>query len=955
MVTHGCPSWLSVFTAISFSLPVWSVISTSTPTPPLQWLNITRLLSGPSAPPLKGASIGYDETTRTLLVFGGESESGFPTSTTYLLNLDSLIWTVPTPPTGLDGAPPPRSSAISGFDWAANQRQCHIVIGGRGTDGDGLSDVWEYDFLTQFWAPVSLSPGGPSGRWGAAGGKDHRVDYLPTSGLNNSFYLAGGQDKNSISHLSDVWRLNVSGTLSPNNPQQVFGSWEAISIPTLPPVQGPAGTVILQQIISSGGCKATTPLNSDNACAVGDSFIINTSSRSSISPASCPAPRYEGIMVANMNGASSSFNSQAFLLLGTFNSSLWDDAGGLSKGEIAVLDTSTGSWSRILPAGDPSSVSPYPSPRSGAAAVAHPEALIGRPRTGASDTIVFGGQDADGKYLSEVWLLRAYNGVITRSGDQSWGGFGNGQLQSGPNANGAGVTNAYMVTCATQISPDVPPPSSTTLNIPSPTSSGSPNIAIAHPYDVSTIHKILAPLSVALALPMILVHRLSSPSLKSPLESSPNPLLVFILLIPGSLIFGLGIAGLVTAFTSISYDPPLVRRVMLSLHLQTGHGIAGVALAAAFYIAIPIVFLFSLFIRHRSEERNSLSQDEAEKLAPRSPVPSTLILDGTLDHQASPNHSRSQSSTGLLHFWKRSMDRSRSSDTDGDDFGVRDPPSPRPSRGFEVVNRPKNDQRASSHGMSGFVDHSRGRAGAHTAIRLGEMSWLNRRRMVNTVGDLDYALTQIPRTTGPTTNTADVLFNRESMTSARSFPVSPVSYPPPLEVAFHTIFHALLLALCALCLVQLWQRAPVTAFAVFLAWIAGSYIALVVLSWQGRPRNSILTVTLSRLRARLYPHQTNPPPQPDSRPVSSATPEPSIPLTPDPRSPYLHSPPFRTAQEDESYDLMSAGRHRNNGDEDPDDDEDEETRQRRMEDEMNRRDVSIVTVPKRKLWIANPS
>ena len=84
MVTHSRPSWLLLFTIVGFSLPVWSAISTSTPTPPLQWLNITGLLTGPGAPPLKGASIGYDETTRTLVVFGGESESGFPTSTTYL-------------------------------------------------------------------------------------------------------------------------------------------------------------------------------------------------------------------------------------------------------------------------------------------------------------------------------------------------------------------------------------------------------------------------------------------------------------------------------------------------------------------------------------------------------------------------------------------------------------------------------------------------------------------------------------------------------------------------------------------------------------------------------------------------------------------------------------------------------------------------------------------------------
>ena len=193
------------------------------------------------------------------------------------------------------------------------------------------------------------------------------------------------------------------------------------------------------------------------------------------------------------------------------------------------------------------------------------------------------------------------------------------------------------------------------------------------------------------------------------------------------------------------------------------------------------------------------------------------------------------------------------------------------------------------------------------------------------------------------------------MTSARGFPLPPINYPSPFEVTFRMIFHILLLGLCALCLVQLWYRGPIVAFVVFLVWTMGFYVAFAVLSWYGRPRRSILTVTFSRLRARPHPRQSNHPPQPDSRPISSATPEPSIPFTPDFRGPYLHSPPFRAANEEESYDMMSAGRQYEDGEDDPDDGEDEETRQRRIEDEMNRRDVSIVTVPKRKLWIANPS
>lgn len=60
-------------------------ISTSTPLPALQWINITNLLGGTApAPPLKDAAIGYDDTSRNVLIFGGESSQGIPQSQTYL-------------------------------------------------------------------------------------------------------------------------------------------------------------------------------------------------------------------------------------------------------------------------------------------------------------------------------------------------------------------------------------------------------------------------------------------------------------------------------------------------------------------------------------------------------------------------------------------------------------------------------------------------------------------------------------------------------------------------------------------------------------------------------------------------------------------------------------------------------------------------------------------------------
>lgn len=58
-------------------------ISTNMPVPPLQWIELTDLLTGSAAPPLKDATIGFDDTNRILLIFGGESQQGFPTSQTY--------------------------------------------------------------------------------------------------------------------------------------------------------------------------------------------------------------------------------------------------------------------------------------------------------------------------------------------------------------------------------------------------------------------------------------------------------------------------------------------------------------------------------------------------------------------------------------------------------------------------------------------------------------------------------------------------------------------------------------------------------------------------------------------------------------------------------------------------------------------------------------------------------
>lgn len=96
------------------------------------------------------------------------------------------------------------------------------------------------------------------------------------------------------------------------------------------------GTMIENQLVAVGGCPSAVPDQTilESSCAVQDANIIDTSTGNVKSLAACLTPRIDPAVVPNRNTASDSFSSQAFVLFGTFNSSLWDDGGGLAKGEV---------------------------------------------------------------------------------------------------------------------------------------------------------------------------------------------------------------------------------------------------------------------------------------------------------------------------------------------------------------------------------------------------------------------------------------------------------------------------------------------------------------------------------------------------------------------------------------------------------------------------------------------
>ncbi|KAF5363772.1 hypothetical protein D9756_000638 [Leucocoprinus leucothites] len=933
-VGPAIPAFMHILVLLALlSLAHAQTISTSTPLPPLQWINLSTILQGTAhPPPLKDAAIGYDETSRNIIIFGGESEGGFVQDQTYLLNLDTLSWKTPSPPQTLQNTPPARAAALAGEDFAASNRHAFVIYGGKGSDGNALSDVWAFDFINQFWSPVTVSHNGPPARWGAAGGIDPRVPPFQdpvVPGPNNTFYMTGGTDGTTVFSLSDVWRLHLSGTLSSNLPNSVNGNWDKVSIGSFPGLVGEGSTVVGQQVVAVNGCGMTQP---NTSCAQQDSFVLNIERSSGISPGACPAPRLRPAVVANLNPFSSSFASQVFMLVGTFNDTQWSDNGGLSKGEIDILDINTGTWTRALPSGDPgtSGIQAFPSPREGAAVLSYQTGLVGSARNSSADTILFGGRDGSGRYLSEVWLLRAYKGSITPS-NLHWEGFGNGHLSTGVGADGSGVTVQYLSQCASAISTGATTTSSGSSRptFSDPGGQSSPSNAKDQTYETSLLHKLLAALSLITLQAIVLIFR-------NPVRSP----FTYLCAVGGLGSYGLGVAGLALAFSTISISSGSDGNSSTSPHLHTTHGVAGLVFFLCLYGIVPIWMLIKTCIsRQRRPSRSASHQAGGSE---HEPVNSDIVADEKSEHNmdsrsvpqsvhniSPPSSPRPRTqSWGPSSLWRRSLEAGVSSDTESVTSG-----SP---RGFEVVNRPPRLRQPSGNTVPAEATRP-------VSKSLGEIDWLLRRRSLNLVGELDYALTQAHNARLSTPGTADIL-----LAPADDIPLSqPLAKLPTVsDIILHMFMHVSILGLNILTLTVLWAHASKVFFVLFLIWTIAFYAVLVFFAWNYRPPVSILSTFFYRLRHSPSNHPAS---------AKSSTPLPQSPLNARSASlhntgPYLHQPPYRTAATDE-YSHSHAGPRS-----EVDDDEiDEVTRQRMIEEEMDRREVSIVTVPKRKLWVANPS
>jgi hypothetical protein len=323
-----------------------------------------------------------------------------------------------------------------------------------------------------------------------------------------------------------------------------------------------------------------------------------------------------------------------------------------------------------------------------------------------------------------MWLLRSYAGSVT-STNQKWTGFGNGQLQTGVNADGSGVVVTFMTECASRLS-NSSTSNSTTNSTPNSTpNSTGPTKSTPIPlslYNTSLLHKLLAPLSLVIFFPIHLFFRWINTAVKVELTLERRVLMaIFVILAFGA--YGVGLAGLVLSFTTISNTLSTQ-----NLHLKTTHGITGLSFFLILYGLVPFLYLASaLFGPHpsvldRSQSRTTPNSIEINEKSDVLPLQSSLSP--SVHNTSPPSSPRPRTvSWDAYNTLRPSTDEGLSCDST---------PSATPQRGFEVVNRPNRSRKAS--GTWPASDSFPGSSQPLPTTRaLGEIDWLLRRRAVHEV------------------------------------------------------------------------------------------------------------------------------------------------------------------------------------------------------------------------------
>jgi len=229
---------------------------------------------------------------------------------------------------------------------------------------------------------------------------------------------------------------------------------------------------------------------------------------------------------------------------------------------------------------------------------------------------------------------------------------------------------------------------------------------------------------------------------------------------------------------------------------------------------------------------------------------------------------------------------------------------------------------------------------------LSDIGWLERRRSLNAIGELDYALSQSTHGRQPSQPNYESQDQATPPIKGESKSTAPAVYPKPWPALqfLQGAFHLCLLGNLAFALASLFQLGNRAGFAVFLVWCIIAY-SIILWGTMYQTKHSLIPLLQDQF---LKPEPQAP--SPEAAPLTEMLRDPSSPITSNSHYRSIPSAQYTSIEYPPSNSIYSQPRP---VEPDPDDDEDDEERQLRMEQEMQRRDVSIVTVPRRQLRITN--
>jgi hypothetical protein len=161
----------------------------------------------PPAPRFDFAGI-FDETTQSLIVFGGDAgqplsctpSGNAPLGDTWRFSVKCQRWIQLSPMT----PPPARTGAATTYEGFPAPRNRMIMFGGRAADGSLLNDVWALDFTTFEWTQLATTMPAPEPRENAT---------LAYNGVLDQVLLVGGNagaDPAQADLRNDVWMLDLT-------------------------------------------------------------------------------------------------------------------------------------------------------------------------------------------------------------------------------------------------------------------------------------------------------------------------------------------------------------------------------------------------------------------------------------------------------------------------------------------------------------------------------------------------------------------------------------------------------------------------------------------------------------------------------------------------------------------------------------------------------------------------